>query len=92
MRLAALALALHDPTDERHGEWSREELEAMNEKFTAALEQAFACGLESREAARREVKLPATLGPRQSTPLCPVVRDGLLRSAASSALVFVARG
>jgi hypothetical protein len=26
MRLAALALALHDPADERHGEWSKEQL------------------------------------------------------------------
>jgi hypothetical protein len=31
MRLAALALALHDPADERCGDWSREQLEAMDE-------------------------------------------------------------
>ena len=49
MRLAALALALHDPADERHGEWSRKELEAMNARFIAALEQAFELALHHRK-------------------------------------------
>jgi hypothetical protein len=86
MQLAAL-YALLDPDDERYGEWSQEQLVEMNARFVAALEQAFACGLESRQSARREVKLPASAGPRWSTPLCPIVRDRLLRSA--SDLVFV---
>jgi hypothetical protein len=89
MQRAALALALY-PDDERHGDWSREQLVEMDGHFSAAMEQAFACGLESRESARREVKLPASAGPRFIAPLCPMIRDGLLRSAAE--LVFVARG
>jgi len=87
---ASLALALY-PDDDRYGQWSRDELETMNARFVAALEQAFACGTESRESAGREVKLPANSGPRWVTPFCPVVRDGLLRSAASDAIVFVTR-
>lgn len=84
MRLNGYSL---EPGDELDGLWTREQLLEMDMRFTAALEQAFACGLESRESARREVKLPASAGPRWSTPLCPIVRDRLLRSA--SDLVFV---
>ena len=42
-------------------------------------------------SAANQVKLRANSGPRWVTPFCPVVRDGLLRSAASDALVFVVR-
>jgi hypothetical protein len=48
--------------------WSREELEAMNTRFVAALERAFELGLESRASAAGQVALPASSGPRQSTP------------------------
>jgi hypothetical protein len=92
MQLTAALYALLDSEDDRYGQWSREELEAMNARFVAAMERAFACGLESRESARREVKLPASPGPRFIAPLCPMIRDGLLRSAAACAVVFVARG
>jgi hypothetical protein len=76
--------------DAEYGAWTREELEAMDVRFVAALERAFELGLESRESARREVKLPSH-SPRWSTPLCATVLDGLLRSAAASALVVVVR-
>lgn len=69
--------------------WSKEELEAMNARFVAALERAFECGAESRESAADQVKLPASSGPRWATPLCPEVSNGLLRSAMSGG---VARG
>ena len=89
MRLNGYSL---EPGDELDGLWTREQLLEMDMRFTAALEQAFACGLESRESARREVKLPASAGPRFVAPLCPAVSSGLLRSAAASAVVFVAWG
>jgi len=71
--------------------WTREQLIEMNARFVAALEQAFALGLEHPTSASDQVKLPSH-GPRWATPLCPEVWNGLLRSAASSATVFVARG
>jgi hypothetical protein len=81
---------LADPNEDlSEGTWTRERLVEMDLKFTAALEAAFAAGLESRESARREVKLPATLGPHFIAPPIP---DGLLRSPASDATCFVARG
>jgi len=67
--------------DAKHGTWTREELEAMNVRFVAALERAFELGLECRQSARHQIKLPASPGPRWSTPLLPEI--GLLRSAAS---------
>jgi hypothetical protein len=88
MRLSALSLALYAPADERYGEWSRDELEAMNAAYAAALERAFELGLESRASAAGQVRLPATLGPRWATPLNSI----LLRSPASGETVFVARG
>jgi hypothetical protein len=78
-------------TDTEHGAWTQEQLIEMNARFAMALEQAFELGLESRESAQREVKLPASR-PRWSTPLCSTVLDGLLRSAAGASVVFVARG
>ena len=91
MQLAAAIHALLNPDEEPlDGIWPREQLLQMDAQFSAALERAFASGAESRESARREVKLPASAGPRWSTPLCPAVASGLLRSAAE--LVFVARG
>ena len=71
--------------DAEYGAWTREELEAMDVRFVAALEQAFERGLERRESARREVKLPSH-SPRWSTPLCVTVLDGLLRSAESASV------
>jgi len=81
-----------DPADERIGSWTREELETMNAHFAERLEEAFRLGLERRESAAGQVKLPMSLGPRWLTPLCSVVQDGLWRSAASDSTVFVARG
>jgi len=76
-----LARTPYDLETEPDGAWTREQLEAMDAHFTAALEAAFAAGLESRESARREVKLPVSPGPRWSTPLHPEI--GLLQSAAN---------
>jgi hypothetical protein len=42
----------YESGDARHGDWSRDELEAMDAKFCEAVEQAFQTGLESRTAAR----------------------------------------
>jgi len=61
MRLAALAL--HDPADELDGTWPREQLEAMNEHFSAALNRAFELGLESRKSAASQVALPRAVAP-----------------------------
>jgi len=60
----------------------------MGARFAAALERAFELGLESRTSAAAQVRLP-TNSARFVPPPCP---DSLLRSAASDALVFVARG
>jgi hypothetical protein len=92
MRLNALAHALYEPNDELDGAWSREQLLDMDARFAAALEVAFRLGLESRESARREVKLPASSAPRWVTPLCSTISDRLLRLAMDGGTVFVARG
>jgi hypothetical protein len=86
MRLGVLC----EPDDELDGAWSREQLVDMNARFVAALEQAFACGLESRESAASEIKLRPSLGPRWATPLTREIQEGLWRSSAD-ALVMVAR-
>jgi hypothetical protein len=88
MHLAALTLALY-PDDGLDGAWTREQLLDMDSRFAAALERAFELGLESRASAAAQVRLP-TNSIRFVAPLCPVVQDGLLRSA-ESALCFVAR-
>jgi hypothetical protein len=62
----------------------------MNARFTERLEQAFAWGLESRESARREIKLKPSLGPRWATPLTREIQEGLWRSSATDALMFIA--
>jgi hypothetical protein len=80
---------LLEPGDELDGFWPREQLLKMNARFTSALEQAFELGLESRESARQQVRLP-TNSARFVAPLCPAVQEGLLRSA-ENALAFVAR-
>jgi len=41
--------------DGQCGDWTREELVAMNDRFVAAIEAAFAAGTESRTAARATV-------------------------------------
>jgi hypothetical protein len=38
--------------DVRHGDWSREQLLEMNERFVVVVEAAFQAGLESRLSAR----------------------------------------
>jgi hypothetical protein len=95
LRAMRLGTLVHDllyaPDDERWGGWSREELEHMNGRFAATLEEAFASGLESRASAAAQVKLPANGGPRFVVPLCPVVRDALWRSSPPSEAVFVWR-
>ena len=80
----------YEPGDEQNGAWSREQLEEMNARFVERLEEAFRLGLESRESAAGQVKLPASLGPRWVTPLTREVQEGLWRSAADTP-VFVAR-
>ena len=72
--------------------WTREQLETMNALFIAPLEQAFELGLESRASAAGQVQLKPTFGPRWTTPLTREIQEGLWRSSAANALVFVARG
>jgi hypothetical protein len=86
-----MRLGVYEPDDELDGAWSREQLEAMNARFADQLERAFVLGLESRESAAGQVKLPVSLGPRFVTALCQATCDGLFRSAATDATVFVAR-
>jgi hypothetical protein len=88
---ARLRTPLHFMPEDELETWSREELEAMNARFVAQLEQAFELGLESRASAAGQVKLPASSGAVQVTPLCPEVWNGLLRSAASGEILTVAR-
>lgn len=90
MRINGYFLARCEPGDERCGQWSREELEAQNARFAAALEQAFELGLESRTSAANQVKVKMNGGPRFVAPLCPATQDGLFRSA-ENALVVVTR-
>src|SRR5262249_6488712 len=82
---------LYEPGDERDGLWSREQLLEMNARFTERLEEAFRLGLESRASAASQVKLPASTGPRWATPLTREIQEGLWRSSAADAPVFVAR-
>jgi len=83
---------LADPNEDLdEGTWSRERLIEMNTRFTERLEEAFRLGLESRESAASRVKLPVSLGPRWATPLTREIQEGLWRSSAANALVFVAR-
>jgi len=74
------------------GPWSREQLIEMNARFAERLEEAFRLGLERRESAAGQVKLPVSLGPRWVTPLTREIQEGLWRSAASDATMFVTRG
>jgi len=76
MRLDVLHLS-YEPDDERCGDCSKEQLEAMDARFVAALERAFECGLESRASAASKVALPVSRGPRLSAPLCPAIWSGL---------------
>ena len=81
---------LYEAEDELDGLWSRERLIEMNTRFAERLEEAFRLGLESRESAAGQVKL-VSLGPRWVTPLTREIREGLWRSSAANALVFIAR-
>ena len=82
---------LYEAGDEQDGPWTREQLIEMNARFAERLEEAFWLGLESRESAAGQVKLPASLGPRWVTPLTREIREGLWRSSAADTPVFVAR-
>ena len=83
---------LADPNENLgDGPWSHEQLVEMDARFTERLEEAFRSGLESRESAASQVKLPMSLGPRWATPLTREIQEGLWRSSAANALVFVAR-
>ena len=90
---ASLRASLHYVSPPMPGDecetWTREQLVEMNARFVDRLEQAFELELESRESAAGQIKLKPSLGPRWSTPLS---WGALLRSAASGATVFVARG
>jgi len=78
-----------DPNEDLgEGPWSYRQLLEMDGKFTAALEAAFAAGLESRASAAAQVNLPATLGPRFVAPPLPA---GLLQSSAGGETCFVMR-
>jgi hypothetical protein len=44
----------YDPNDTLDGTWTREQLEEMNDRFVAALEQAFQSGQECRSSASAE--------------------------------------
>src|SRR5262249_16477651 len=71
--------------------WTREQLLEMNARFAAALDKAVELGLESRKSAAGQVALPASSGPRWVTPLTREIREGLWRSSAANALVFITR-
>ena len=77
-----------EPDDELDGIWTREQLVDMNARFVAAVNAVLELGLESRASAATQVKLPASSGPRLSTPLTREIQEGLWRSAAANALVF----
>jgi len=82
---------LYEAEDELDGLWSRERLIEMNTRFAERLEEAFRLGLERRESAVGQVALPVSSGPRWVTPLTREIQEGLWRSSAANALVFVAR-
>ena len=89
MRLSCYTL--YEAEDELDGLWSRERLIEMNARFTERLEEAFRLGLENRKSAAGQVKLPVGLGPRWVTPLTREIQEGLWRSSAANALVFITR-
>ena len=80
-----------DLEDPEPSTWSREELEAMDARFTERLEEAFRLGLESRASAANEIKLRPSPGPRWVTPLTREIQEALWRSSAAS-IVMAARG
>jgi hypothetical protein len=79
-----------DPEDPGPSTWSKEQLVEMDTRFSERLEEAFRLGLERRESAASQVKLPVSPGPRWSTPLTREIQEGLWRSSAAS-IVMVAR-
>ena len=79
-----------DLGDPELGTWSREALETMNTRFAERLEEAFRLGLERRESATGQVKLRPSTGPRWVTPLTREIQEGLWRSSATDALMFIA--
>ena len=85
-----MRLDVHEPDDELDGTWTREQLLEMDANFATALEQAFAGGFESRASAAGQIKV-VSRGPRWATPLTREVQEGLWRSSASNATVFVTR-
>jgi len=71
--------------------WTREQLVEMDARFVAALEQAFELGLENKASAAGQLTLKRGAGPRWVTPLTREIQEGLWRSSAANALVFIAR-
>src|SRR5262245_49530730 len=55
-----------EPGDEQVGDWSRSELENMDSRFVAAVEQAFASGRESRAAAAATVRVESSSNRRRA--------------------------
>jgi len=50
MQLTAALYALLDSEDDRYGQWSREELEAMNARFVAAMGERSLVGSKAEKA------------------------------------------
>jgi len=67
---------LYEVGDERDGLWTREQLLEMDARFTERLEEAFRLGLESRESAAGQVKLPVSPVPRRMPPLPREIQEG----------------
>ena len=67
--VARMLQRLNFPFDEElyagDGLWSRDQLEAMNDRFVAAVERAFELGLESRAAAAATVRVNSLLNGSQ---------------------------
>src|SRR5262249_10958977 len=56
-----LFVPLFSDLDGRCGDWSRDQLEEMNNRFVSAVEAAFELGLESRAAAAATVRIRSSL-------------------------------
>jgi hypothetical protein len=73
------------PDDKLNGGWSREELEAMDARFVAALEVAFHSGQEQRNSAAAEFrgakKGSAELARQRAGQLVEAAQSGELRNS-----------
>jgi len=54
-----LKSAVPEPGDQQHGDWPRERLLKMDERFCRRVELAFATGCETRQAAAATMSLRA---------------------------------